>query len=94
MHTALVAKSRVEIDCSSTCHGDRVAGGIGRSTQMRGYRVARKQGLLIDQLCKDAANGPEVDSCGIVLGSQQNLWGSIPQRHHLHLYCQLLNSIE
>ena len=48
------------------------------------YRVPRKQRLVVDHLCKDAADAPEVHRCGVVLSAQQDFRGPIPEGDDLH----------
>ena len=36
-----------------------------------------------EQLPEDAADGPDVDGVGVVLGTEQDLWGAIVLGHHL-----------
>lgn len=43
------------------------------------HRVSREQRLLVDHLCKDAANAPEVYWRGVVLDAQQDFGGAVPQ---------------
>ena len=47
------------------------------------HRVAWEQWPMVDHLHKDAANGPDVHWGGVGLGTQQDLRGAVPQRHHL-----------
>mmetsp|Transcript_17223 Transcript_17223/g.48053 ORF Transcript_17223/g.48053 Transcript_17223/m.48053 type:complete len:299 (+) Transcript_17223:627-1523(+) len=51
--------------------------------QLSDLVVTGKQRAPADHLCKDAANGPHVDRCGVVLCTQQNLRGAVPQGDHL-----------
>jgi hypothetical protein len=47
-------------------------------------RVARKEGIsLHDHLCKDATDGPHINSRGVMAGSQKHFRGAVPQRHNL-----------
>lgn len=39
--------------------------------------------LSLYHLCKDATNAPNIHRCGIKLAAQEDLGGTIPQRHHL-----------
>lgn len=34
-------------------------------------------------LSKDASQAPDVDSCGVELAAQEDLWSPVPERHHL-----------
>ena len=52
----------------------------------RAHRVSGEERPLVDHLCEDAANGPDVHGRGVVLGSQQDLRSPVPQRDHLHKY--------
>ena len=47
------------------------------------HRVPGKKRPLVDHLCKDAADGPDVHRRGVVLCSKQDLRSSVPQCHHL-----------
>mmetsp|Transcript_35968 Transcript_35968/g.80064 ORF Transcript_35968/g.80064 Transcript_35968/m.80064 type:complete len:318 (+) Transcript_35968:237-1190(+) len=51
--------------------------------QLIDLRVSWEEGPVVDHFSKDAANGPHVHRCGVRLGAQENLRGSIPKRHHL-----------
>ena len=48
------------------------------------YRVSWKQGLHVDHLSKDAAQRPDINWSGVMLGPQQYFRSSVPQCHHLH----------
>ena len=37
----------------------------------------------VDHLRVDGSNGPDVDGAGILGGSEQNFWSSVPQGHNL-----------
>lgn len=50
------------------------------------HRVTREQRALVDHLRKDAADGPDVDRCRVVLGPQQDFRRTVPQRHHLRTH--------
>eukprot|EP00438_Fugacium_kawagutii_P035640 Skav208356 [mRNA] locus=scaffold1964:254949:261067:+ [translate_table: standard] len=45
--------------------------------------LARQQRSLQEQLTKVAAHGPHVHGHGVALRAQQELRGSVPQRHHV-----------
>ena len=39
--------------------------------------------LTCDQLCQDAAEGPQVHALGVAQGSQEDLWGAVPAGGHV-----------
>ena len=41
-----------------------------------------EDGLAGEELCKDAAYGPDVDGLGVVPGAQQQLGGPVPKGDH------------
>ena len=43
--------------------------------------LATEEGLVQDELGKDAPHGPEVDGGGVALGSQEEFWSAVPQCH-------------
>lgn len=48
-------------------------------------RVSMEEWFLGHHLCKNAGHTPHVDWAGIPMRAQQDLWGSIPQSHHLRV---------
>ena len=44
--------------------------------------AAWEEWLLSDDLCEDAADGPDVDRGVVVLGTHEDVGGSVPQGHH------------
>ena len=60
-------------------------------------RVAREDGLSVDQLAQNAANRPHVHRLGVLRGTQQDLRGSVPPRRHVlrqHLVRNLLGAVD
>lgn len=51
------------------------------------FGVALEEGLLVGQLEENDSNGPDVDGSGVDLGAKEDLWGSVPQGHHLVGVC-------
>lgn len=41
--------------------------------------VSHEQGLLLNQLSKNAAHSPDVDSQTVLALSEEDLWGSVPE---------------
>lgn len=46
-------------------------------------QVTGEEGPLHDELSEDAANGPDVDGGGVVLGAQEDLRSAVPQCYDL-----------
>ncbi len=51
--------------------------------QLVDFAVAREKRAAVDHFCEYAADGPDVDGRGVVLGSEQNLGGAVPQSNDL-----------
>lgn len=49
------------------------------------HRITGKQRLLVDHLCKNAANAPQVHRRRVVFDAQQDLRGSVPQGDDLQV---------
>lgn len=47
------------------------------------FRISRKERVAVDELGEDAADGPDVDRGGVVLGAEEHLRCAIPQGDHL-----------
>jgi hypothetical protein len=47
-------------------------------------RVSGEQGPPHDKLRKDATNRPDVDGCGVVLGSEEDLRRTVPESNNLN----------
>jgi len=44
-------------------------------------RITNKQCIPLGHLCVDAANAPNVDGRGILFGTQEDFWRTVPQGH-------------
>lgn len=57
---------------------------IHLATKLSTHRVTGKEGLIVDHLRKDAANGPYVHRRRVRFAAQEDLRRAVPERHHLH----------
>lgn len=64
------------------CHGGRGSQNLEDSVQLFLHILAWEDGPKICHLSKNASYGPDVNGLGILLRTQQNIRGSIPQSNH------------
>lgn len=64
---------------------DRSAAGsyLGDEAHLVHVVAAGEEGLAVEELQEDAADGPDVDGGGVVRGVEQELGGAVPPRDHV-----------
>ena len=56
---------------------------VTRYKKVKAFETYLEEDPAAQQLAEDAADGPDVDGVGVVLGTEQDLWGAIVLGHHL-----------